>query len=132
MDALPAEDQDRRSVLIIRLADEAGLGRQSVALHLFGRLNRDAELAQADFAALLPLIEKKAPAVAVAVLEKLDKRELAGAEGLAALARLYESQGEPGKAKPVLERFFRQTQTRLGRCMSWQRWGGGRKTTNQC
>jgi tetratricopeptide (TPR) repeat protein len=105
LDKLPAAESSRSSVLAVRCADLAGLGRIKEANELALRLARAADVSDADAASIFPVLQspKTAPVV-VALVEALDSRKLASASSLRHLAVAYEQLNRMPDARKSLER----------------------------
>ncbi len=102
LDRLPPEDQQRRSAVALRCADEAALGNTDAALTLVKALLDDPGLETADVLSVLPAIVRN-DRVTVAMLEGLEARRLGTPETNAQLAAAYEKLGDLTAARKAYE-----------------------------
>ncbi|MBZ5591049.1 MAG: tetratricopeptide repeat protein [Acidobacteriia bacterium] len=102
---LQEAESSRASVLALRCADLAGLGRVKEANETALRLARSPDFSDDDAATVFPVLkaEKTAP-VAVTLVEALDARNGASISSLGNLAVAYEQLNRPADARRVLER----------------------------
>jgi tetratricopeptide (TPR) repeat protein len=104
---LAPADQNRRSAIAIRCADEASLGHDSAALEFGDQLLNDPAVEEADVTSILPAVTRLNPRVALHLLAGLDSRNLASAGTRAELARNYENAGSLSDARRLYEAAFR-------------------------
>ncbi|MDR3718899.1 MAG: tetratricopeptide repeat protein [Bryobacteraceae bacterium] len=102
---LPERETARSSLLALRCANLAGLGRTEEALALARTLAQSPEFSEADAGSILPVLNnsKNAPIV-IALLEKLDVRGGVSATSLKHLAVAYEQIQRLADARKTLER----------------------------
>ena len=105
VDRLPAGESSRASVLSVRCADLAGLGRLGEADKVARRLASAADFSDEDAATVFPVLRtaKTAPLVAILV-EALDARNSASPASQRQLALAYEQLNRLADARKTLER----------------------------
>lgn len=108
LDRLPALDQDRRSTLALRCADQAALGNSQEAIVAADKLLAAPGLEESDVSSVLPAIEAHNPDVAKHLLEGLRSKRLAGAEAVAKLASIYERRDNLQAARSAWEQVYRE------------------------
>jgi len=100
---LPAAEQSRAQILSIRCGDYAGSGEKSKAEAVADRMLQNPDLVEADVTTLLPLLARqKDAALAIRLLEGLEKRSLASFGALHSLGLLYKQQGRLDEARKAL------------------------------
>ena len=105
LERLPESETDRASLLALRCADLAGLGRTREALASAYKLTRSPDYAEADAGSVFPVLNsaKNAP-IAIALVEALDVRGGLSATSLKHLAVAYEQTGRLADARKTFER----------------------------
>ena len=102
---LPAAARPRPMVLALLFADDAGLGKIALARIDLQKLLVSPELKAADALPVLESLEKdKQPALAIELLEGIEKRDLASPATLNQLALLQEKAGHLDQARQALEK----------------------------
>ena len=100
---LPPDVQARSQVLSVRCGDYAGFGEEAKAAEVADQMLRSPDLAEPDVTMLLPLLARqKKTALAVRLLEGLEKRELVSFASLHSLGLLYRQEGRLEEARRVL------------------------------
>jgi tetratricopeptide (TPR) repeat protein len=101
---LPDEAQDRSQALSVKCGDDAGLGQNDKAEQTAKQMLGNADLAEADVTAILPILaNRKNSSLAVMLLEALNSRQLASFDSLESLGLLYRSMGRLAEARRTLE-----------------------------
>jgi tetratricopeptide (TPR) repeat protein len=103
LDRLPAEDRKRKSAIALRCAGEAGIGNTETAIATADRLLNVPNVEEEDALAILPVLQAHDKAVALHLLEGLDRKHLA-AHSLPQLAAAYEDAGDLKLARETFER----------------------------
>ena len=102
---LPAEIRGRPQVLAVSAATAAGVGDGAEAGRAVAALAPHPELTEADVLAVLPALPPgPADETAIAMLEAIDRRGLASARALRALAARYVRADRSADARQVFER----------------------------
>jgi tetratricopeptide (TPR) repeat protein len=105
IEKLPGTEGSRSAMLALRCADLLGLHRESGALQAAKRLAAAADLAEADVAAMAPVLDRTRSAnVVIPVIEALNERGQASAGSLRRLAVAYEQESRLTDARRTLER----------------------------
>jgi tetratricopeptide (TPR) repeat protein len=105
LDRLPEAMRRRPQTLAILAADFAALGDSAAARRAVDALAVHQALAEADVLAVLPALPEAAgEEIAASLLEALDRRGLASARSLRALAAIQVRAGRFGEARQLLER----------------------------
>ena len=105
LEALPAAESSRASVLALRCADLAGLGRESEARQVAHQLASAPGFSDDDAATIFPVLKSAKSASLVATLvEALDSRGSASPASLRQLAVAYEQLHRLADARKTLER----------------------------
>ena len=105
LELLPAGQRDRASALSLLCADYAGIGERAKAQEAAQRLAQSTELTEAEVLSILPVLAKHgAQALAVQLLQALDRRGLASSNALFQLGIIYGQEGKLTEAREVLLR----------------------------
>jgi tetratricopeptide (TPR) repeat protein len=105
IERLPRAVRDRPQVLSVHIANLAGAGDLAAARTAIHALAAEAALTENDVLAVLPGLRSDAgDEVATLMLEALDRRHLASARGLRALAMIRVRAGRFADARELLER----------------------------
>lgn len=108
LEALPDEITRRPQVGVVLATDLAGVGNTSAAERTAAAAAADPALTEADVLAVLPAIPQgNGDALAVTLLEALDRRALASTPSLRALATVHARAGRMAEARAVLDRAVR-------------------------
>lgn len=108
LDRLPQEIAARPPVLAVRAAASVGCGQAEAARAAVAALVAHPELAEADVLMVLPsLASAEGEAMAIVMLEGLDRRSLASVRTLETLASLLGRAGRVADARQALERAVR-------------------------
>jgi len=105
LERLPESETDRSSLLALRCADQAGLGRTPEALASAHKLTQSPDYSEADAGSVFPVLNsaKNAPIV-IALVEALDVRGGLSVTSLKHLAVAYEQTGRLADARKTFER----------------------------
>jgi len=105
LERVPNSETARSSLLALRCADLAGLGRTQEALASAHELTQSPDYAEADAGSVFPVLNsvKNAPIV-IALVETLDTERGVSATSLKHLAVAYEQTGRLGDARKTFER----------------------------
>jgi tetratricopeptide (TPR) repeat protein len=103
LELIPAGQRDRASALSLLCADYAGIGERAKAQEAAQRLAESTDLNEADVLSVIPVLAKHgAQAVAVQLLQTLDRRGLASPNTLLQLGIIYGQEGKLTEARETL------------------------------
>ncbi|MGA2575074.1 MAG: tetratricopeptide repeat protein [Bryobacteraceae bacterium] len=105
MEKLPPEEASRAGLLALRCGDLAGLHRSPEAAQAAETLARAADFSEADADSIFPVLESaRQPDLIVTLVQALDARGKASADGLQHLAVAFEQLNRLPDARQTLER----------------------------
>ena len=100
---LPPQQQRNARALALRCADEAGLGKKGEAAACAKELAANSDLREDAVVAILPVLEAKAPQLALDLVEALDRRGGATQASLDHLGTIQENAGNLAAAREGYE-----------------------------